>query len=57
MGETARFFGITRERVRQIEVVAIRKLRAFMVTSESEESDTFPLSQADIHKKLAGRKP
>ncbi len=34
LGETAKFFGITRERVRQIEVVAIKKLRALMVTEE-----------------------
>jgi RNA polymerase primary sigma factor len=33
LGETAKHFGITRERVRQIEVVAIRKLRA-LITSE-----------------------
>ncbi|MBI2495314.1 MAG: sigma-70 family RNA polymerase sigma factor [Candidatus Omnitrophica bacterium] len=30
LGETAKHFGITRERVRQIEVVAIRKLRALI---------------------------
>jgi RNA polymerase primary sigma factor len=30
LGETAKFFGITRERVRQIEVVAIRKLRVLI---------------------------
>jgi RNA polymerase primary sigma factor len=34
LGETAKFFGITRERVRQIEVVAIRKLRALISTEE-----------------------
>jgi len=34
LGETAKFFGITRERVRQIEVVAIRKLRAIITTEE-----------------------
>ena len=34
LGETAKFFGITRERVRQIEVVAIRKLRALIATEE-----------------------
>ena len=34
LGETAKFFGITRERVRQIEVVAIRKLRALITTEE-----------------------
>ena len=34
LGETAKFFGITRERVRQIEVVAIRKLRVIIATEE-----------------------
>ena len=34
LGETAKFFNITRERVRQIEVVAIRKLRALMTTDQ-----------------------
>jgi len=34
LGETAKFFGITRERVRQIEVVAIKKLRTLMATEE-----------------------
>ena len=34
LGETAKFFGITRERVRQIEVVAIRKLRALIAAEE-----------------------
>ena len=34
LGETAKFFGITRERVRQIEVVAIRKLRSLINTEE-----------------------
>ena len=38
LGETAKFFGITRERVRQIEVVAIRKLRALMVSEEPPEA-------------------
>ena len=37
LGETAKFFGITRERVRQIEVAAIRKLRALMVAEEPNE--------------------
>jgi len=35
LGETAKFFGITRERVRQIEVVAMRKLRAFIANEDS----------------------
>ncbi|MBI3011254.1 MAG: sigma-70 family RNA polymerase sigma factor [Candidatus Omnitrophica bacterium] len=34
LGETAKHFGITRERVRQIEVVAIRKLRALIAAEE-----------------------
>ena len=34
LGETAKFFGITRERVRQIEVVAMRKLRAMIAEEE-----------------------
>jgi RNA polymerase primary sigma factor len=35
LGETAKFFGITRERVRQIEVAAMRKLRAFIASEET----------------------
>ena len=35
LGETAKHFGITRERVRQIEVVALRKLRALIAAEES----------------------
>lgn len=35
LGETAKHFGITRERVRQIEVVAMRKLRTFLTTEEA----------------------
>jgi hypothetical protein len=37
LGETARFFDITRERVRQIEVAAIRKLRALITAEEPSE--------------------
>ena len=37
LGETAKFFGITRERVRQIEVVAIRKLRALIDAEETTQ--------------------
>ena len=40
LGETAKFFGITRERVRQIEVVAIRKLRALIAAEEQPQSAT-----------------
>jgi RNA polymerase primary sigma factor len=39
LGETAKFFGITRERVRQIEVVAMRKLRAIIAAEEPEGPD------------------
>ncbi len=35
LGETAKFFDITRERVRQIEAVAMRKLRALIAAEES----------------------
>jgi RNA polymerase primary sigma factor len=35
LGETAKFFNITRERVRQIEVVAMRKLRALLATEDT----------------------
>ncbi len=38
LGETAKFFGIPREGVRQIEVVAIHKLRALMVSEEPPEA-------------------
>ena len=34
LGETAKFFNITRERVRQIEVVAMRKLRTVIAAEE-----------------------
>ncbi len=45
LGETAKFFGITRERVRQIEVVAIRKLRTLIITEEPSE---VPLTHASV---------
>ena len=41
LGETAKFFGITRERVRQIEVAAMRKLRA-MIAAEEQGSPGAP---------------
>ena len=41
LGETAKFFNITRERVRQIEVVAMRKLRA-LIDAEAAEQPQFP---------------
>ncbi|MBI4341410.1 MAG: sigma-70 family RNA polymerase sigma factor [Candidatus Omnitrophica bacterium] len=37
LGETAKFFSITRERVRQIEVAAMRKLRALIATEETDQ--------------------
>jgi len=36
LGETAKHFGITRERVRQIEVAAMRKLRALLAAEPAE---------------------
>ena len=36
LGETAKHFGITRERVRQIEAVALRKLRAIIASEETK---------------------
>ena len=38
LGETAKFFGITRERVRQIEVVAMRKLRAYLADEQAAQA-------------------
>jgi len=37
LGETAKFFNITRERVRQIEVVAMRKLRVLIAAEEAAQ--------------------
>ena len=37
LGETAKHFGITRERVRQIEVAAMCKLRAFLTTETAAD--------------------
>ena len=42
LGETAKFFDITRERVRQIEAVALRKLRALIAAEESPGSPAPP---------------
>ncbi|HLD78637.1 MAG TPA: sigma-70 domain-containing protein, partial [archaeon] len=42
LGETAKFFNITRERVRQIEVVAIRKLRALLATEDTPSAGQPP---------------
>ena len=56
LGETAKFFGITRERVRQIEVVAIRKLRALMVVEEPGEPRSQPHVRAETPEKSQGKK-
>ena len=46
LGETAKFFGITRERIRQIEVAAIRKLRALIEAEEQPNTQAqAPASQ------------
>ncbi len=42
LGETAKFFGITRERVRQIEVAAMRKLRGFIAAEEQAQTNAIP---------------
>ena len=44
LGETAKFFGITRERVRQIEVAAIKKLRTLI--SADDADFMLPLTQS-----------
>jgi len=40
LGETAKFFGITRERVRQIEVAAMKKLRGFIAAEEQAQANS-----------------
>ena len=50
LGETAKFFNITRERVRQIEVVAIRKFRALLAVEEPGSvlpPQTVPVTKKD----------
>lgn len=42
LGETAKFFGITRERVRQIEMAAMGKLRAQIIKEEEIEIPGMP---------------
>ena len=44
LGETAKQFGITRERVRQIEMAAIRKLRALLTASTPAPASSQPHS-------------
>jgi len=46
LGETAKFFGITRERVRQIEVAAMRKLRVYLTTQAHLEQQQEPGGKA-----------
>ena len=53
LGETAKFFGITRERIRQIEVAAMRKLRALIAMEDSPAQQQI---RAD-EKKLSNGKP
>jgi RNA polymerase primary sigma factor len=61
LGETAKFFGITRERVRQIEVVAMRKLRALIAAEEDHQPGEPPAADAAnsktgmVNGKKAGR--
>ena len=52
LGETAKFFGITRERIRQIEVAAMRKLRVFIAAEEAGQLDSLPTPH-----KLAEKSP
>ena len=54
LGETAKFFGITRERVRQIEVAAMRKLRA--IIAAEEQTQAVPFSQQPTDVKAASKK-
>ena len=46
LGETAKHFGITRERVRQIELATIHKLRAFLTTDEPVVDKVAPYQPA-----------
>src|SRR3989338_4286086 len=55
LGETAKFFGITRERVRQIEVAAMRKLRA-MIASEEQGTTTIDVKKITTGKTTGDRK-
>ena len=54
LGETAQFFGITRERVRQIEVSAMAKLRAMI---NQEEADPSGKRAGPLPEKKAKRGP
>jgi len=58
LGETAKFFGITRERVRQIEVAAIRKLRVLIAQEDQHQAGASQAVQPPAAKKpLNGRRP
>jgi RNA polymerase primary sigma factor len=59
LGETAKFFGITRERVRQIEVAAMGKLRAMIMAEEGGGSALAALEAYTQQKspRQPGRKP
>ena len=53
LGETAKFFGITRERVRQIEVAAMRKLRALIAAEDQPGQQQI---RAEERRKASNRK-
>lgn len=55
LGETAKFFGVTRERIRQIEMVALRKLRALITAEESKQPHATPVPKA-AHKSTRSRR-
>jgi RNA polymerase primary sigma factor len=55
LGETAQFFGITRERVRQIEVSAMSKLRV-MISQEELDTQKRELAAEPTAPKLVMRK-
>lgn len=57
LGETAKFFGITRERVRQIEVAAMKKLRAMITAEEANQPLPDVSSQAGKPKSAIPRPP
>ncbi|MBI4343854.1 MAG: sigma-70 family RNA polymerase sigma factor [Candidatus Omnitrophica bacterium] len=61
LGETAKHFGITRERVRQIEVAAMRKLRVLIAEEESPEAQLVRAGakskSANTPNKLSNGKP
>ena len=57
LGETAQFFGITRERVRQIEVSAMAKLRAMLAQEEHGASALAANQLKPAAKGKSGAKP